>query len=337
MHDADSHSAPAKKEAKGSTAPSGRTPPVARTLEGSIGFIGLGHMGSAMAANLAAGGRAVIGYLRQPERNAELQALGIKPTNELTDLFDCDIVITMLPDDAAAHEIVFGGSSPERAGLAPGLKPGALHLSMSTISPAMSSSIVAEHARRGQNYVAAPVFGNPDAAKARELFIIAAGQSDQVDRCRPIFDLVGQRTFVIGSDPAGANLVKLAGNAMTATSLEVLGELLALLRKRGVEPEKFIDIMTSTMFDSRVHKIYGAKMVQARYTPGFAFPLALKDVRLALAEAEAAGVPMPSVDVVHDWLITGVARGHAGLDWSALALIAAEEAGLESDSLKSGA
>jgi 3-hydroxyisobutyrate dehydrogenase-like beta-hydroxyacid dehydrogenase len=337
MHDDDSHSTPAKKEAKGSTAPSGRAPPVARTLEGSIGFIGLGHMGSAMAANLAAGGRAVIGYLRQPERNAELQALGIKPTNKLADLFDCDIVITMLPDDAAAHEIVFGGSSPARAGLASDLKPGALHLSMSTISPAMSSNIAAEHALRGQNYVAAPVFGNPDAAKARELFIIAAGQSDQVDRCRPIFDLVGQRTFVIGSDPASVNLVKLAGNAMTATSLEVLGEVLALLRKRGVEPEKFIDIMTSTMFDSHVHKIYGAKMVHKRYAPGFAFPLALKDVRLVLSEADAASVPMPSVGVVHDRLIAGVARGHAGLDWSALALIAAEEAGLESDSLKSGA
>src|SRR6478672_13743739 len=287
---ADFRSVSPSKEVKSS-------PPVTRKpVEGSIGFIGLGHMGSAMAANLAAGGRTVIGYLRQPERNAELEAIGIKPTNKLADLFDCDIVITMLPDDAAAHEIVFGGSSPARAGLASGLKLGALHLSMSTISPAMSSSLAAEHARRGQNYVAAPVFGNPDAAKARELFIIAAGRTDQVDRCRPIFDLVGQRTFVIGSDPAGANLVKLAGNAMTATSLEVLGELVALLRKRGVEPEKFIDIMTSTMFGDRVHKIYGAKMVQERYTPGFAFPLALKDVRLALAEAEAAGVPMPSVD-----------------------------------------
>jgi 3-hydroxyisobutyrate dehydrogenase-like beta-hydroxyacid dehydrogenase len=208
---------------------------------------------------------------------------------------------------------------------------------MSTISLAMSSTIAAEHARRGQNYVAAPVFGNPDAAKARELFIIAAGPSDQIDRCRPVFDLVGQRTFLIGSNPASANLVKLAGNAMTATTLEALGEVLALLRKRGVEPAKFIDIMTSTMFDSRVHKIYGAKMVQERYAPGFAFPLALKDVRLALAEAEAAGVPMPSVGVVHDRLITGVARGHAGLDWSALALVASEEAGLERDSLKSGA
>ena len=327
--DADFRSVSPSKEVKSS-------PPVTRrTVEGRIGFIGLGHMGSAMAANLAAGGRAVIGYLRQPERNAELQALGIKPTNKLTDLFDCDIVITMLPDDAAAHEIVFGGSSP--AGLASGLKPGALHLSMSTISPTMSSSIAAEHARRGQNYVAAPVFGNPDAAKERELYVIAAGQSDQLDRCRSIFDLVGQRTFLIGSNPASANLVKLAGNAMTATTLEALGEVLALLRKRGVEPAKFIDIMTSTMFDSRVHKIYGAKMVQERYAPGFAFPLALKDVRLALAEAEAAGVPMPSVGVVHDRLITGVARGHAGLDWSALGLVASEEAGLESDSLKSGA
>jgi 3-hydroxyisobutyrate dehydrogenase-like beta-hydroxyacid dehydrogenase len=335
MHDSDSHSAPA--ETKGSTAPSGNTPPVARAFEEGIGFIGLGHMGSAMAANLAAGGRAVIGYLRQPKRNAELQALGIKPTNKLADLFDCDIVITMLPDDAAAHEIVFGGSEPARAGLASGLKRGALHLSMSTISPKMSSSIAAEHERRGQNYAAAPVFGNPDAAKARELFIITAGQSDQVERCLPIFDLLGQRSFVIGSDPANANLVKLAGNAMTATTLEALGEVLALLRKRGVEPEKFIDVMTSTMFGSRVHRIYGAKMVQQRYTPGFAFPLALKDVRLALSEADAAGVPMPSVDVVHERLITGMARGHAGLDWSALALVSAEEAGLESDSLKSGA
>src|SRR6476646_5353205 len=228
MPDANSHSAPAKKEAKGSTAPSSRTQPVAQTLEESIGFIGLGHMGSAMAAHLATGGRAVIGDLRQPDRNSEFQALGIKLTNKLTDLFDCDIVITMLPDDTAAHEIVFGGSSPVRAGLASGLKLGALHLSMSTISPAMSSSLAAEHARRGQNYVAAPVFGNPDAAKARELFIITAGRTDQVDRCRPIFDRVGQRTFVIGSDPAGANLFKLAGNAMTATSLEVLGELVAL-------------------------------------------------------------------------------------------------------------
>jgi len=190
---------------------------------------------------------------------------------------------------------------------------------------------------RGQNYVAAPVFGNPDAAKARELYVIAAGKPGQIERARPIFDLLGQRTFVVGPDPASANLVKLAGNAMTATSLEVLAEVLALVRKRGVEPEKFIDIMTSTMFGSRVHKIYGAKMVHHNFTPGFAFPLALKDVRLALSEADAASVPLPSVDVVHNRLVAGVARGQGDLDWSALALIAAEEAGIGSNNSKSGA
>ena len=310
--------------------------PERKPLEGTIGFIGLGHMGATMAANLAAGGCKVTGYVREPERNAELQALGIKPTNTLADLFDCDIVITMLPDDAAAHEIVFGSSSA-RTGLASGLKPGALHLSMSTISPATSSEIAAEHTRRGQGYVAAPVLGNPDAAKARELFILAAGAADQIDRCRPIFGLLGQRTFVLGNDPANANLVKLASNVMVAATLEVLGEVLALTRKRGLDPETFLEILTSTMFGSRVHKIYGAKMIGERYTPGFAFPLALKDVRLTLAEAEAAGVPMPSIGVVHDRLITGIARGHGGLDWSALALVAAEEAGIESKSIISGA
>jgi 3-hydroxyisobutyrate dehydrogenase-like beta-hydroxyacid dehydrogenase len=324
MQDTKSRSAPAKVAKQ-------------KPLAQSIGFIGLGHMGSALAANLAKGGLAVLGYVRKAARKAELKALGIQPTNDMADLFACDIVITMVSDDAAAHEIVFGNGSSAGRGLAAGLKPGALHLSMSTISPGLSSAIAAEHVGHRQHYVAAPVFGNPDAAKARELYVIAAGKPDQIERAKPLFDLLGQHIFVVGPDPASANLVKLAGNAMTATSLEVLAEILALVRKRGVEPEKFIDIMTSTMFGSRVHKIYGAKMVHHNFTPGFSFPLALKDVRLALSEADAAGVPMPSLDIVHNRLVAGVARGQGGLDWSALALIAAEEAGLETNNPKSGA
>jgi 3-hydroxyisobutyrate dehydrogenase-like beta-hydroxyacid dehydrogenase len=334
MQDTDFHSVSAKKAAKASPAEAGPAPKAkGKAQAGSIGFIGLGHMGSAMAANLVAGGHPVMGYLHSREHQAGLESRGIETTDALADLFACDTVITMLPDDAAVQEVVFGGASSGE-GLAAGLTPGALHLSMSTISPRLSSRLAEEHKRRGKNYVAAPVFGNPDAAKARELYVIAAGEPDQIERCRPIFDLVGQRTFVAGSNPASANLVKLAGNSMIATSLEVLGEVLALLRKRGVAAEDFIDIMTNTMFGSRVHKIYGGKMVEERYTPGFALPLALKDVRLALAEADAAGVPMPSIGVVHDRLLAGVARGHADLDWSALALIAGEEAGLESASSK---
>jgi 3-hydroxyisobutyrate dehydrogenase-like beta-hydroxyacid dehydrogenase len=335
MQHTKSRSISPKDAAKAPPSSSVRSPRTMRkSFKGSMGFIGLGHMGSAMAANLVSGGFAVLGYLRKPKRNADLKALGIEPTNELTDLFDCDIVITMVSDDAAAREIVLGDGSPTREGLASGLKPGALHLSMSTISPTLSSTIAAEHVRRGQMYVAAPVFGNPDAAKTRELYVIAAGEPEAIERVRPVFDLLGQQIFVIGNDPASANLVKLAGNAMTATTLEALAEVLALLRKRGVGPEKFIDIMTSTMFGSRVHKIYGAKMVHENYTPGFAFPLALKDVRLVLSEADTASVPMPSVDVVHNRLVAGVARGGGGLDWSALALVAAEEAGLQGEGLK---
>jgi 3-hydroxyisobutyrate dehydrogenase-like beta-hydroxyacid dehydrogenase len=302
-----------------------------RLVEGGVGFIGLGRMGTAMAMNLAQGGCKVVGFVRHPERLNELSALGVEPTTDIRDVFDCTIVISMVPDDSAAHEVVFGrDTSPGSSGLASGLRPGAVHLSMSTISTRASSELAVEHARAGQGYVAAPVFGNPDAAKAKELFIIAAGGAHDLERCRPIFDILGQRTFEVGADPATANLIKLAGNVMTAMTVEMLGEVLALARKRGVDPEQLLDILTATMFGSRAHKIYGKKIAGQLYAPGgFVFPLALKDVRLALAEAEAVSVPMPSVSVVRDRLIAGMARGYAELDWSALGLLAAEEAGLD--------
>jgi 3-hydroxyisobutyrate dehydrogenase-like beta-hydroxyacid dehydrogenase len=297
-------------------------------VQGDIGFIGLGRMGTAMAANLVASGRRVNAYVRRPEQIGKMIALGLKPTTELADLFDCEFVISMLPDDAAVREIVLGDEERGRDGLAIGLPAGAIHLSMSTISTAAAGEVAAEHALHGQGYVAAPVFGNPDAAKARQLFIIAAGALADVERCRPLLDILGQRTFVVADNPAHANLIKLAGNMLTATTLEALAEIVALLRKRGLDPKLFIDIMTDTMFGGRVHRIYGEKIVAERYAPGFALPLALKDVRLALAEAEISAVPMPSVSVVGDRMRAGIAHGYADLDWSALGLIAAEQAGL---------
>jgi 3-hydroxyisobutyrate dehydrogenase-like beta-hydroxyacid dehydrogenase len=299
-----------------------------RSAKSAIGFVGLGHMGTAMATNLAAAGVEVIAYVRRPEQMGRLAALGLKPTTNVADLFDCEVVISMLPDDDAVHEIVFGRKEIGFDGLAKALKPGAIHLSMSTISTAAASQFASEHAMRGQGYVAAPVFGNPDAAKARQLFVVAAGVPADVERCRPLLDSLGQRTFVIGAEPGQANLVKLLGNMMTATTLEMLGEVVAVVRKRGLDPKPFIDILTSTMFGGRAHKIYGDKIVRQAYAPGFLMPLAFKDVRLALAEAERAGAPMPSVGVVRDRMIAGIARGYADLDWSALGLIAADEAGL---------
>jgi len=275
-----------------------------------------------------AAGRPVIAYVRRPDRIRELEAIGLRPTTDIGDLLDCEVVISMLPDDDAVREVVFGRRDDDLDGLAAGLIPGAIHLSMSTISTAAASLLAGEHARLGQGYVAAPVFGNPDAAKARQLFIVAAGVPADVARCQPIFDSLGQRTFVVGTDPQDANLVKLLGNMMSATALEMLGEVVAVVRKRGLNPQSFIDVMTSTMFGGRAHKIYGDKIASQTYAPGFVLPLVLKDVLLALAEAEKAGVPMPSVNVVRDRLITGIARGYGGLDWTALGLIAEEEAGL---------
>jgi 3-hydroxyisobutyrate dehydrogenase-like beta-hydroxyacid dehydrogenase len=295
-------------------------------LPGKIGFVGLGHMGTAMAANLAAAGFRITGYVRRQEQLGRVRGLGISATMDISELFDCEIVISMLSDDDAVRGVVFGHEN-NSGGLAAGLRAGAIHLSMSTISTAATTEFASAHARRGQGYVAAPVFGNPDAAKARQLFVVAAGAPLDVERCRLLTDNLGQ-TFVVGDDPAQANLVKLLGNMMTATTLEVLGEIIAVLRKRGLEPRSFVDILTSTMFGGRVHRIYGGKLLDENYTPGLAMPLALKDVRLALAEAENAGVPMPSVSVVRDRLISGIARGYAGLDWTALGLVAADEAGI---------
>jgi len=282
-------------------------------------------MGTAMAKNLAAAGHRVIACVRRPQQMGTLVALGLKPTTDLADVFDCEIVITMLPDDDAVREVALGRE--EIKGLIAGLAPGAIHLSMSTISTAAASQLAAAHARCGQGYVAAPVFGNPDAAKARQLFVVAAGAPADVERCRPLLDQLGQETFVVGTDPAHANLIKLMGNMLTATALEMLGETAALLRKRGLDPGRFVKLMTSTMFGGRVHRIYGNRIAAQDYVAGFAVPLALKDVRLALAEAESAAVPMPSVSVVRDRMLTAIARGYAELDWTALGLIAAEEAG----------
>src|SRR5229473_2878448 len=233
----------APREQRGGSGSNSRPP-----VQGEIGFVGLGHMGTAMAGNLAAAGRRVIAFVRRPEQMGRLVALGLRPTTDITKLFDCQVVISMLPDDDAVRDVVFGRADLGIDGLALGLMPGAIHLSMSTISTATASQLASEHARHGQGYVAAPVFGNPDAAKARQLFIVAAGAPTDVERCQPLLDQLGQRTFAVGDDPAHANLIKLMGNMLTATALEMLGETVALMRKRGLDPARFVELMTSTMF-----------------------------------------------------------------------------------------
>jgi 3-hydroxyisobutyrate dehydrogenase-like beta-hydroxyacid dehydrogenase len=234
--------------------------------------------------------------------------------------------VTSLPDDNALHTVALG-----QGGLVEIMRHGAVHISMSTVSPDLSRRIADAHFARKQEYVAAPVLGNPDLARSRKLFVLAAGHPNGLLQAKPLLESLGQRVFVISDDAPAANLMKLVGNVLTATTLESMGEVLALVRKGGIDQQVAFDVLTNSLFDAKVHKTYGGKILHERYSPaGMAVPLAVKDLRLALAEAEREAVPMPSASLVHDRLVGIMARGWADLDWSALGLLAAHDAGLES-------
>jgi 3-hydroxyisobutyrate dehydrogenase-like beta-hydroxyacid dehydrogenase len=289
-----------------------------------IGVAGLGHMGDAFASNLIADGYQITVYDRDEKRTAQLIAAGAAGAAGLVDLGACEAVLTSLPDDDALEEVTLSD-----AGLIHVLAPGAIHVSMSTVSPALSRRLARQHQLAGQGYVAAPVLGNPSLAHARKLFVIAAGLPPAVTKISPVLERLGQRLFVLGDDAGTANLMKLAGNVLTALTLQSMGEVFALLRKGGIDPHVAFKVLTGSLFDGEVHKAYGGKIVDNRYSPpGMTVPLAVKDLRLALAEAEHTAVPMPAASLVHDRLVAMLARGWPELDWSALGLLAASEAGL---------
>ncbi|MGO9929850.1 MAG: NAD(P)-dependent oxidoreductase [Mycobacterium sp.] len=287
-----------------------------------VGVVGLGHMGHAFAANIIQDGYQVLAYDRDANRATALA--GARAAAKLADLVSCDVVLTSLPDDDALAAVALSAG-----GLVDVLAPGAVHISTSTVSPGMSRRVAEEHARRQQGYVAATVLGNPDFARERKLFVLAGGPGAAMEKVRPLLQRLGQRLFVIGDDPGLANLMKLGANTLIATTLEGMGEVLALLEKGGIDGHLAFDVLTNSLFDSHVHKAYGGKIVDGRYSPaGMAVPLATKDLRLALAEAEREAVPMPTASLVHDRLVEMAARGWSELDWSALGLLAAADAGI---------
>lgn len=289
-----------------------------------IGFIGLGNMGRAMAGSLLQAGHTVNVWNRTRARADELQRRGARVAASPGEAARTGIVLTMVADDRALDSVVFGEN-----GILHSLPPDGIHISMSTISVALSSRLSSAHNAAGQRYVAAPVLGRPEAAAARKLFILAAGAAQDVAACQPLFDAMGQKTFVAGADPVVANLIKLLGNFLIASTIECFGEAFALARKSGVEPEKFLEILTGTVFTAPLHQIYGSIIAREAYEPaGFAAALGLKDVRLALAAADSAGVPLPVASLVHDRFLSALGHGHGEKDWSVIARLAAEDAGL---------
>ena len=289
-----------------------------------VAFLGLGSMGRGMARNLLKGGHEVVVYNRTRARADELAKEGARVAEQPAAIA-ADIAITMVADDHALEEIVL---APQ--GLMAVLPKGGIHISMSTISAALAKRLAEMHGERGQTLVSAPVFGRPEAAEAAKLFIVAAGAAAAIERCRPLFEVMGQKTFVVGEEPVMANVTKLSGNFLIASVIECLGEAFSLGRKYGLEAEKMLDVYTNSLFAAPVYKTYGTIIAQQKWEPaGFRLRLGLKDVRMALAAADSEAVPMPVASFIHDSFLSAVARGMGEQDWAALAKLASERAGLK--------
>ncbi|MFZ0246157.1 NAD(P)-dependent oxidoreductase [Candidatus Binatus sp.] len=291
-----------------------------------IGFVGLGAMGLPMATDLLAAGYHLMVYNRTASKAEPLIAKGAHRADRAGDVaHPGGIVVSMLADDASVKALVTGEDA-----LAERIAPDGIHVSMSTVSPATTRELAAYHAMRGSVMVAAPVFGRPIQAQAKQLRVCVSGPADAKAKVRPIIDAMGQEVFDFGDNPGAANVVKLAGNFMIAAALEAMGEAVAMMRKSGVDPAAALEMLAKTIFAAPVYQGYGPIIAHGVFTPaGFRLPLGLKDIELVLQTAGAAHAPMPTASLLRDRFISAIARGRSDLDWSAIALGAADDAGLK--------
>ena len=282
-------------------------------------------MGSAMARNLLRAGHELMVYNRSRDKAEALVGDGAHVVDSAADACrGTDAVMTMLADDHAVEQIVFADD-----GIAAALPTRGIHVSCSTIGASLAKRLTAEHGRRGQGHVSFTVFGRPEAAESRNLLVVAAGREELTERCRPLANAIGRQTFVVGTEPWQANAVKLCGNFMIASMIEAFGESFATLKKAGVAPLEFLEIMAA-FFGSPIYANYGRLMAEEKFEPaGFALRLGLKDVRLVLELAEACTSPMPLASLIRDNLVSALAHGQGELDWSSAGKVAERRAGIE--------
>ncbi|AHX12538.1 oxidoreductase [Dyella jiangningensis] len=289
-----------------------------------VGFIGLGAMGSAMASNLIKAGHEVTVWNRSPGPTEPLASLGAKVVKTADRAALGDALFSMLANDQAVRDVFFAG------GLLDAMDKGIVHVNHATISVALARELAAEHAKRGIDYVAAPVFGRPDVAAAGKLNIVAAGRPGVIERVRPLLETMGSRIWPLGDAPERANVVKIAGNFMLGAAIESMAEASALTRAHGVSAGDFLEVMTSTLFASPAFQGYAKLIAEQRYTPaGFALPLGYKDIGLALSAADATRVPLPLASLLRDSLLEALSAGEEDVDWSIMAQVAARRAHLD--------
>ena len=290
-----------------------------------VGFIGLGRMGQAMASRVQSGNHDLVVYNRTRDKAEPLAKAGARIADSITAASEGrDVVITMLADDAALEEIVLCDG-----GLLKSLPQGAIHLVMGTHGVDAIRALKQAHERAKQTLVAAPVLGRPDVAAAGQLGIVAAGPADAVNRCRPLFETIGRRTFDAGLEPEGATAIKLANNFALGCAIETMGEAFSLVRKYGVAPQALYDVLTEGLFSAPAYKVYGKIIADEAYDQaGFTTLLALKDADLVLAAAGTARVPMPSAANLRDRLLSAIAHDAGDKDWAVIAREQARASGL---------
>jgi 3-hydroxyisobutyrate dehydrogenase-like beta-hydroxyacid dehydrogenase len=292
----------------------------------TVGFIGLGNMGEPIAANLILAGYPLRVYNRTASKAAKLIEKGAASVKTPADVAaPGGIVFTMLADDRAVEEVCLpAGSFVERLG------PGGIHISLSTIAPATARKLAEHHKKYQAEYLAVPVFGRPEAAAAKRLWVCTSGAAAAKQRVQPLLAAIGQAIFDFGDDPGAANVVKLCGNFLIASAIEALAETFALARKNGIDPKSVADMLGKTLFACPVYQGYGKQIAEQKFEPvGFRLALGLKDINLALQTAASSAVPMPLASLLRDRCISAIANGRENMDWTTIALSVAEAAGLK--------
>lgn len=291
----------------------------------TIGFIGLGSMGRPMANNLLAAGFDLRIYNRTPGKTVDLIASGARAVaTPVEAVVPGGIVVTMVANDAALEAVTLGVE-----GIASGLGSGGVHLSMSTVSPQLARRLADVHREHGSHYVAAPVLGRPAAAAAGKLFILLSGSAEAKERVASLLAVMGQATRDLGDDPTQGHVAKLAANFMILSLVEVYAEVLAFAEKNGIGRQDMARLFGDTILNAPLFHLYGELLARENYAPpGFRLALGLKDIELILATGALSRTPTPVADLVHNRLLTAVAKGRSELDVTALALGVSEDAGL---------
>jgi 3-hydroxyisobutyrate dehydrogenase-like beta-hydroxyacid dehydrogenase len=289
-----------------------------------VGFVGIGRMGEVMAGQILAGGHQVTVYNRSPGKTDALAQAGARVATELLSaVTGCEVVITMLSDDAALRAVTHDH------GLLEALEADAVHVAMGTHSVECIRGLAEDHRRAARAFVAAPVMGRPEVVAANEGTVVPGGTNEAVAKVLPLFELIGRRVFVAGPTPEAAAAMKIANNFVLGCAIEALAESFALVRKYGCEPTVFYDVLTQGLFGASAYKTYGGIIAKQAYDhAGFTVKLALKDAGLAQAAGQAAGVPLPSGNVWRDSLIDAVAHGEGDKDWAIMGRVRARASGI---------